>query len=342
MLSFQRFILGLFERLSKPSFDWIQVEVTSDCNAACIYCPRTVYRSLWQDRQLSMEAFMKLAPAFKRTRHIHLQGWGEPFLNPHFFEMVAVAKAAGCRVGTTSNANLLDEKLIGQLVESRVDILALSLAGTGEENDRIRKGTSLKKVLEALRTLKEEKKRRNSQTPEIHIAYILLRSGLKGLGGLISLVEGLGVADIVVSTLDFSPSEELQSEVLRADIPEDYAIMRPVLEELAAGGEKEGLRIHFHLPTPGLRRTECTENIGRAVCISSDGAVTPCVYTNLDLSDACHYRAGQSRRYRRLGFGNANERSLNVIWNEPAYKEFRRSFRKKKLSEPCRGCPKLR
>lgn len=335
--------MGLLEWLTETSFDWIQVEVTSACNASCIYCPRTVYRSMWQDRHLPMETFMMLAPAFKRTRHVHLQGWGEPFLNPHFFEMAAVAKSAGCRVGTTTNANLLDEALIVRLVESRVDILALSLADPGErENDRIRKGTSLKRVMNAVRELTREKKRRNTQSPEIHIAYLLFRSGLQSLKGLVPLVKGSGVADIVVSTLDFSPSEELQSEVLRPDTREDYELMRPALAELAASGEREGLRIHYHLPTPGLRRTECTENIERAACVSSDGAVTPCVYTNLAMSDASHYRGGQARPYRRLSFGNVGERALQRIWNEPAYKEFRRSFQKKKFFDPCKECPKLR
>ncbi len=162
-------------------FDWIQVEVTTFCNAACIYCPRTAYRTVWQNRHLSMETFMRLAPAFRRTGHVHLQGWGEPFMHPRFFEMAAVAKTAGCHVGTTTNAGLFNQEIISKVVESGIDLVAFSLAGTGEENDRIRKGTRMEQVLTAIRALSMEKEKRHVQTPAVHLAYMLFKAGLRSL-----------------------------------------------------------------------------------------------------------------------------------------------------------------
>jgi MoaA/NifB/PqqE/SkfB family radical SAM enzyme len=53
---------------------------------------------------------------------VHLQGWGEPLLHRQFFEIVARAKKAGCRVGTTTNGILLDRAEIGKLDESGIDI----------------------------------------------------------------------------------------------------------------------------------------------------------------------------------------------------------------------------
>lgn len=331
-------MLSIFQ----PRFDWIQVEVTSHCNAACTYCPRTVFRKSWENRHLSMAVFENLKPALKKTRLLHLQGWGEPFLHPQFFEMVALGKAAGCHVGTTTNAVLLNQERIERLVELGVDLVAFSLAGTGPENDEIRRGTRLEKVLEAVRALTREKERCRAIRPAIHVAYMLFRSGLEGLRRLPSLVEGMGVSDVVVTTLDFAPSEELLNEVICPETVEEYEEVRSVLESVQVEGERRDLRIHYHLPHPRVRREVCSENVRRALCISSDGAVSPCVFTNFQIADACYFQRNERRPCRRMTFGNVAEKPLADIWREKTYEAFRNSFREGPLANPCRGCPKLR
>jgi MoaA/NifB/PqqE/SkfB family radical SAM enzyme len=321
-------LLSLFQ----PKWDWIQVEVTTACNAACIYCPRTVYKDSWQDRHLPLEMFKKLEPAFARTRHVHLQGWGEPFLHPDFFEMVSAAKASGCRVGTTTNGMLLDFERTDRLIESGVDVIAFSLAGTGEDNDFIRKGTTLKRVLESIRRLQRAKQEKGISTPEIHIAYMLFRSSMDDLERLPSLLEGLGVGQVVVSTLDFVPSEDLEKEAVLPATREEY-------EGLCS--RLDALHFHHHIPYQGVRRRVCTENIRRAVCVSSDGAVSPCVYANLQISRGTYIRSGERVPYRRMVFGNINEAPLSALWKKKAYSSFRRSFDKSIPPPFCQGCPKL-
>jgi MoaA/NifB/PqqE/SkfB family radical SAM enzyme len=329
-------LLSLF----RHTYDWIQVEVTSYCNALCIYCPRTVFKEAWQDRHLSLETFKKLKPVLSRTDLVHLQGWGEPFLNPQFFEMVAFAKRAGCKVGTTTNAMLLNEETVKKVIESGLDILAFSLAGTTESNDIIRRGTSLKKVLKAIETLSREKERRGKTVPEIHVAYMLFRSGMKELEALPSLVEGLGVSQIVVSTLDFVPTDELRKEAVIPVTEEEYQEIRSRLDHLVEAGRRRGLSVHYHLVSLEKRRESCTENIQKALCISSDGAVTPCVYKNLRVSGTYYDLQGKKASYDRMIFGNIHEKDVKDIWKEKSYRAFRRSFCKGELSPTCQKCPK--
>ena len=101
---------------SYPSLDWIQVEISSYCIGECIYCPHTEYKKNWQNRYLPLQLFEKLIPAFAKTRLVYLQGWGEPFTHPHFFDMLRIAKKAGCMVGTTTNGTLLNTEIIERLV----------------------------------------------------------------------------------------------------------------------------------------------------------------------------------------------------------------------------------
>jgi MoaA/NifB/PqqE/SkfB family radical SAM enzyme len=330
-------LLSLF----RHTFDWIQVEVTSHCNALCIYCPRTVFKESWEDRHLSLETFKRLKPVLSRTDLVHLQGWGEPFLNPEFFEIAGFAKQAGCKVGTTTNATLLNEERIRKVIETGIDILAFSLAGTGESNDIIRKGTSLKKVLKAIETLSREKEKSGKTAPEIHLAYMLFRSGMAELESLPGLLEGLGVSEIVVSTLDFVPTEELRNEAVIPTTREEYEELCSHLDRLVEAGREKGLSVHYHLVSPEKRREVCTENIQKALCISSDGAVTPCVYTNLRVSGTYYDLQGKKVGYERMVFGNIRERDVKDIWKGKSYEAFRRSFCKGKLAPTCQKCPKI-
>jgi len=321
--------------------DWLQVEVTSWCNASCTYCPRTVYRDTWKNRHLPPATFRRLLPSLTEARLIYLQGWGEPFLHPDFFTMATMAKGAGCKVGTTTNGMLLDTPKILQLVETGIDLVAFSLAGVDEKNDAIRRGTSLNQVLTAIAALSRVKKELGSAKPAIHVAYMLLTSGLKDLEKLPVMLQGSGVSQIVVSTLDFVASRELAGEAVRPADAGEYEEIRSHLERLVQLGKKCGFDIHFQLPDPGSRRPTCTENVQQALVVSADGLVSPCVFTNLPVSGVSYYHQGREHPYRQLFFGDVNERPLKEIWSQKTYAGFRRSFNHGELAPPCRHCGKL-
>ena len=344
----------------RPSrcWDWLQLEVSSQCPAACIYCPTALFREWGNNRLMSMETFHRLLPAFSRTRMVFLQGWGEPFLNPHLFEMVRLAKAAGCRVGTTTNGMLLDADKLAGLVNSGMDIVAFSLAGCGETNDAVRKGTRLAHVLESIRQLSRIRENEGTARPEIHIAYMLLRSGLDEIDQLPSLLAGSGVSQVVVSTLDLILMPALKQEALIPSSRDEYNDLRTRLDRLAASGRESGLDIRCQMvdfrsgidaSVPAelditaflpFRQPACTENIQRAAFISAGGDVSPCVYTNLPVASPSMVVAQTERPYQRLIFGNIHERSLEDIWKSKTYREFRHSHRGGQLEAPCRGCLK--
>lgn len=325
---------------SLPRWDWVQVEVTSNCNAACEYCPRTAYRGRWTNRTLPLETFRRLQPFLNRIAMVHLQGWGEPLLHPDFFTLVDLAREAGCRVGTTTNGLLLDTDRITRLVNSGMDTIALSLAGTGPRNDLIRRGTRLERVLEVIQNLNREKKRRGTLKPAVHVAYLLLRSGLGEVKQLPFLLRDLGVDQAVVSTLDFIPRPELEAEAIRPSNQGAYQELNGLLAQVARTGESFGLPIHFHLPHPRPAGRGCTENIGRAVCVASDGSVTPCVFTNLSIPGETFRLLGETRPYSRLVFGDIGRETLPEIWRKPEYAVFRKSLTSDISVAPCRGCPK--
>lgn len=328
---------GLFHK----KFDWLQVAVTSHCNASCAYCPHTVYRRDWLSRHLSLATFHRLLPELKKTNLIYLQGWGEPFLNPDFFTFVTLAKQAGCQVGTTTNATLLTEATIARIVESGIDVLAFSLAGVGDTHDSWRQGTSFQQVLEAIRSLQECKRRLGKVNPQVHIAYMLLRSGLADLERLPLVLRGLEINQVVISTLDLVTAPELEKESLAAVSEPEGAEVTRRLEKLAAVGARCGLAIHYPSVFFFGRRPECPENVLQAAVISTEGNVSPCVYTNVPTAAGDYYVKGTPHQIQSLFFGNLHDLTFRKIWQQPNYRYFRRSWQLGNLASPCCSCLKL-
>lgn len=321
-----------------PWLDWIQIEITSRCNAACIYCPRTVYSSDWINRELPWDTFMSLAPIFAKTKMVHLQGWGEPLLHQRFFDMVSTAKRAGAQVGTTSNGMLLNDQNIDRLIASGIDTVALSLAGTEEKNDRIRSGTQIRKVLQAAAQLHLRKTALRTDSPKVNVAYLLLRSQLADIEGIIPMFQGKGLNNIIISTLDFVPGPELEGESLIPRTESEYNEIKLILDRLVRDGERAGLSIHYQLASPEPQVPGCPENVERALFISADGSVSPCAFTNIPAS-GLYWREGKGCAYNRMLFGSIKDSSVPVIWLSRRYSEFRNSF----TASPeafCRTCPK--
>lgn len=320
--------------------DWIQIEVTSRCNASCIYCPRTVYRSYWQNRDLPLKTFQRIMPALPKAALTYLQGWGEPLLHPDLAAMVRMVSATGSAVGTTTNGMLLNSGRVRDLIEAGLAILTFSLAGTSSScNNAARPGAPFDRVLEQIDRVRRIKKECNSSTPVIHIAYMLLNSGLADVPALPQLMARYGVEQAVISILDFEPDAALAGEVLATETPAARRKLDVLFSELKAAAAGAGVAIHTpRLETPSA--PICTENVQHALVVSADGEVSPCVYANISAALAQYTRNGQTAPYRRVTFGNLNAHILPVIWRKERYQRFRQSLEEGNPPSFCRTCPK--
>lgn len=324
-----------------PSLDWVQVEVSSYCNAECIYCPHTVYRKKWQNRYLPINAFRSLESAFRKANLAYLQGWGEPFTHPQFFEMLKLAKKAGCRVGTTTNGTLLNRDLIEKLIGEGLDVIGFSLVGTDEKNDVIRKGTHIKSVLNCVEEIHRAKQKYGSDTPAVHIAYMLLNSGLDDLDRLPGFFEQLSADQAVVSSLSFVADPALEAESRLASGEEDYLELKRRLVHVRNESAARGVDVHFHTVLPGKTNFVCSENVSRALVVGSDGSVSPCVMKQIPVQgENYHYYRGQKYLHRNLAFGNIQQEGLNTIWNRGESRQFLRKINTNDSPPDCRNCMK--
>jgi MoaA/NifB/PqqE/SkfB family radical SAM enzyme len=255
--------------------------------------------------------------------------------------MVSLARQGGCQVGTTTNGMLLTADSLRRVVDLEMAVVAFSLAGVGENHDAVRRGTRFATVLEKIATLNEIKARKGALLPKIHVAYMLLRSGLDDLALLPQALAGLGVSQVVVSTLDFVASPSLARESLRLATPEECQEAAARLDELADRGRRQDLEVHGQLAPPGTWPHSCSENLARALCVAADGAIAPCVFLNLPVEAETYVTREGERPYRSLRFGVAEEdQSLLGIWRSPDYLEFRRVWARGHTPLACHGCLK--
>ncbi len=335
-----RTIKKLF-RWTYPDLDWIQVGVTSRCNAACIYCPHQSLKKTWKGRDLDFNIFQKLSTSFSKTDLVYLQGWGEPLLHPGFFDMLKTVKDQGSRAGLTSNATLLSDDNIRRLVDHGLDILSLSVAGIDHNNDRIRKGTTLQKVMSAIESVQRIKASMGSKTPHIHLAYMLLRSGLSKVPEMPRFLSSMAADQIVISSLTLALDPEMEKEMYLADSREGFKEVKDSLLEMKNQVD-EPERVFFHIFNPFVSNSECSENIHKACYMSVEGYIRPCVYTDFsDMASRCNkFLHGHKYPLLSLDFGNIMEKDVNKIWGSTEYAVFRESFSRNKLMQTCVHCTK--
>jgi MoaA/NifB/PqqE/SkfB family radical SAM enzyme len=316
---------------SRRMLDWMQVEVSSRCAGRCTYCPHTLFKERWRGRDMDINTFQRLWPLMRRAARVHLQGWGEPLLNPAFFEMADMARKAGCAVSTTTCGLTLKDETACKLVDSGMDIVAVSLSGTDETGNAARLGVPFEQVCAGVERLQAVRRAKRSTHPKIHFAYLLLASNMSDVRALPALMRRLGIHATVVSTLDYLPDPALAEETFLPEQPEKLAAARKILAETADEADRLGVIFDYRLPRWELRGAGCSENIARSLFVSTDGDISPCVFVNIPSEAADN---------RRRTFGNIHSADPLAIWNKPDYRAFRERLGRGEPDPICRSCPK--
>jgi MoaA/NifB/PqqE/SkfB family radical SAM enzyme len=319
------------DKLGSPELDWIQVEVTSRCNAACIYCPQHL---LYKKQHMPFSLFKQLLPYIGYTDLVYLQGWGEPLLNPDLFAMIRACKKKGKRVGFTTNGMLLNDENIRRLIDLETDIISVSLAGTSPAtHNRIRRGTDLVKIIDNLERLQRIRSQKKSPHPALHFSYLMLAANIHELKGVAELAKRLGAEQVVCSNLTLIVDEALWPEAL-FNREEEEQSLAGVLEGIAEEARRENLLFAYRSPILQKQPAHCSENICCSCVVNVTGEVSPCVFTSPTLSQAdardtlkplLHIYQNSPEPHYPLSFGNIGRESLTRIWNKKEYHRFRSS-----------------
>ncbi|MGB8983981.1 MAG: radical SAM/SPASM domain-containing protein [Anaerolineales bacterium] len=289
----------------KRPFSVAQIEVTSRCGTGCVFCPHDALSEKWIQGDMTLETYReRIVPRLDLFELVYLQGWGEPMLHPGLWEMIRLARAQGCRTGFTTNGSWLQAEQNIRILDSGVNLISVSFAGTAATiHESLRTNSDFSRLCANFENLASLKRQRGSEAPWLELHFLMTRSNLTEFPALVELAASLGADEIVATNLTYSPSLTLDRQHVFGDppLPEDLEVIARARE--VADRLKLPLRAYPLQAEPNT--LVCDADPLNAIYINHRGEVTPCVYLGLTVQGVVpRYFQGAAHHFETLSFGN--------------------------------------
>ena len=298
--------------LSRP-IQWgmpisISFEPTTSCNLRCPECPSGLREFTRPTGMLQKDFFQQtiddIAPELLYLIFYFL---GEPYLNPHFLEMVRYAHNKGIYTATSTNAHYLTDENARKTVESGLDRLIISIDGTTQDvYQQYRVGGKLDKVIEGARNIVKWKKALNSKKPFVFFQFLVVKPNEHQIEEIKKLGKEIGVDQVRFKTAQVYNYEEDPNQL----IPLTNKYSRYKKGKDGKMKVKNGLKNY------------CWK-LWHANVITWDGLVVPCCFDK----DAMHQ------------LGNLKTQSFRDTWKNNNYHQFRTEIlHSRKNIDICSNC----
>ena len=253
----------------------IQIEITTHCNAKCIYCFKQMISEDYH-QSMSLKVFKEIVDfiPWKNNRWL-LQGSGEPLLCPDLYDMCEYVynKDPDSIIEIITNGSLIDEKVFYKLINHHINRISISVDGISEDYERYRIGIKWSKILELLKVIKKYKET-NQKTIPIGIAMVLMKSNLEKLIDFIEFMSDYSIDFISINALQ-DAFNNLQDETLENV---DTLKVLKVFNDAKAVANANNMKVYFPLIGKKIISSfseRCTFSV-KSLYISVDGKLDPC------------------------------------------------------------------
>lgn len=176
----------------------VRWDITKHCNLRCCHCQASIYKdnNLSQD-DLDCETIFKIIKELKDigVNNIGLLG-GEPLLKEEIVDILKFIKNQGIKTTINTNALLIDNFDIDELL-SVTDSIIVSLDGTNqEEHEKLRGKDTYNTTVANIKKLMKYRKNTN-----ISISYVLNKFNINSITEIPRIVDFLGVDSISVDVV---------------------------------------------------------------------------------------------------------------------------------------------
>lgn len=292
----------------------ISIETGNVCNLRCPLCPTGQMDKGVARGFMDFEKYKQLVDELKNDLFlIRLYNWGEPLLNKNLLPMIKYAHERGIGVTISTNLNILDIQTARSLMDAGLQKIFISCNGISDETyDKYHIGGKYSKVMDNMRLLIEEKKKRPKCITRIIWLFHVFRHNEHEVEPAVDMANKIGV-EIRINKMRTDMGKEIfetAATAIKRDrkwIPDDPKYCAFDLEK------KESKQ----------KRNSCSL-LWKDTVINWEGSVLPCC----------------SVYEEKYTFGNAFEDGFKKVWNSEAYMAARKEMADKNntLKTVCHIC----
>lgn len=177
-------IPGRYGELVPMQLQRIHIELTNVCNFDCTFCPKAEMTRHYEFMDFDKAtAIIDEIAEHKMAEKITFHVMGEPFMHPHFFEILDHAADAGVPTGITTNGTYLNGEIAAKLENVRVGQINISLQTPDAESFKTRKSRDMDfpaykaNILEFIRRVLKQP---NPPKLKVHFLNTALKSEVPG------------------------------------------------------------------------------------------------------------------------------------------------------------------
>lgn len=301
-----------------------QIEPSLECWLDCVMCPWSELRP--PNATMPWETFERILPYLPLTENVDLTGGGEPLKNPRLLDMVRAAKAAGCRVGFSTNGTNLAARLAAGLLEAGLDWISFSVdAASPALYERIRRGACFEKVRANIAGLRDLRRERPGPALQMMMVFVVMTGDQQNypeLPAFIDLAHSLGVEQVIAKNLDVILKSDDDARRVFSHTGAPAEGVAQAVEQAQARAEALGVKLRLYSLQP-QEVTMCEHNPLGSLFFNWEGKISPCItlaYAGERVFD------GQRVQVPCQQFGDIRSESLEQIWGQAEYRQFRACY----------------
>jgi radical SAM protein with 4Fe4S-binding SPASM domain len=199
------------------------------CNLKCPLCPTPFREDTTPKGMLSFENAKRILDQFPALIHLNLSLWGEPFLNKDIFKIIKYAKSKSIEVLVQSNLNIFNETMAENLINSRLDILQISLDGASQESyEKYRVSGDFARVIKNIEMIRGLQEKLNNRGTRIIWKMVVNKFNEHEKQLAKSWAEKLGVEFMVVEI--YTPRHLTEEWKPREKLSDSYHVHTDIME----------------------------------------------------------------------------------------------------------------